>query len=543
MTRSSNWRLAMPSMRQAFWLIAWFLTVVGALFAGIYVHKYRATIRSLVQSVQPSEVIQTNLYILRMQKVAVPTEGRDGGIAALGDGLLLVNRNGKSWFVDHAKKLRSLNLGVPVNVSEFESDPYNVNTVSRDRFGVKDILVQSGPNGVRVLVSHTHWFPETDCYALRVSSIETSYDQIVSGASGSENDWRSVFETAPCRTLNQLKGGKRAVTLGAGGRLAALSENEILLSVGGFGAESEGVEKESAAAASKDDSYGKIVLFDLVTGQSRIYTRGNRNPQGLAVGSDSRVWATEHGPKGADELNRVLDGRDYGWPHVTYGTEYEMMTWPGNPHQGRHDGYEKPMFAWIPSIGVSQLIVVEQNAFPFWKGDLIVSSLKSTSLFRVRIEDDRTIFAEPISIGHRIRDIAETRDGSIVLKTDDDFLAYLEPSSTDTAKGSDASSMRGQLLATQCQGCHTFVEGGSAGIGPNLWGIVGRRVASVDEFNYSEALEAARLKMTKGRWTTEALNDFLSYPESFAPGNTMQMTTSYNESQVSDLIEYLETLE
>jgi glucose/arabinose dehydrogenase len=103
------------------------------------------------------------------------------------------------------------------------------------------------------------------------------------------------------------------------------------------------------------------------------------------------------------------------------------MTWPANPQLGRHEGYAKPTYAWVPSIGVSQLIVIGPSAFPFWKGDLMVSSLLAQTLYRVRIEDGRAIYAEPIPIGHRIRDIAETVDGSIVLKSDDNFLIYLKP--------------------------------------------------------------------------------------------------------------------
>ena len=533
--------MTMPTFRKTLWMLAWLVSVAGALLAGAYAYKYRAKIRSLVQSVQPSEIIQTNLYIFRMHKVAVPAEGRDGGIAALDDGVLLASRSGKFWFVDHQKVLRSLELQVPINTSEFEADPYNANTVSRERFGVKDILVQKLPSAVRILASHSHWYPEKDCYSLRVSSIETSLDRLISGATDGENAWRTVFETSPCRTLNLLKGGKRAVTLGAGGRLVALTDSEILLSVGGFGAESEAIE-DTSDIEDADDSYGKTVLFDLASGNSRIFTRGHRNPQGLAAGSDSRVWLTEHGPKGGDELNLVLDGKDYGWPKVTYGTEYEMMTWPGNPHQGRHEGYEKPTFAWVPSIGISQLAVIEQSALPYWKGDLIVTSLKEMSLFRVRIEDNRTVFAEPIPIGHRIRDIAETADGSIVLKTDDNFLVYLEPAGVESGDRSGVSVARGEILATQCHGCHSTETDGEDGIGPRLWGVVGRRVASVEGFKYSDGLKAVRQKTPRGRWTSEALRAFLADPEGYAPGNNMQMATTYSEDQLADLIAYLETL-
>ena len=184
------------------------------------------------------------------------------------------------------------------------------------------------------------------------------------------------------------------------------------------------------------------------------------------------------------------------------------------------------------------MIVIEQDAFPYWKGDLVVSSLSARSLYRVRIEDGRVMFVEPIAIGHRIRDIVEALDGSIVLKTDDNFLIYLQPIDVNSSDVTDLSPvLRGQLLAGQCRGCHTFESGGAGGIGPNLWGVVGRPVASLGDFQYSEGLRAVG-----GRWTRTALRSFLRNPGSFAAGNAMEMTTTYDDEQLSDLIAYLQTL-
>ena len=404
-------------------LAAWLLWLAGALGVGAYVHQRRTSTHPLVRSVQPSKSIETNLYNLRVQLVAVPAEGRDGGIAPLGNGLLFANRKGRLWYVDPAKSLRALNLRIPINIPEFEADPYNASTIRQDRFAVKDILVQTLPNGVRILVSHNHWYSEKDCYTLRVSSIETSFDGLLDGTLPST--WKTVFESHPCSLLIQ-SGKDRSPSHEVGERLLAMSDSEILITVGLFRGDVETTEGLVEAQAG-NNSYGKTILFNLATGASRIFTRGHRNPQGLAATADRQIWLTEHAARGGDELNRLVQGKDYGYPHVTYGTKYKSMIWPGNPQQGRHEGYEKPTYAWVPSIGISQLIVIERSAFPFWKGDLMVSSLIGQTLYRVRIEDGRATYAEPIPIGHRIRDIAETADGSIVLKTDDNFLVYLSP--------------------------------------------------------------------------------------------------------------------
>lgn len=409
-------------------LAAWLVSLAGAFSVGAYVYQHPTTTPSVARSVQPSQDIETNLYNLRVQLFTVPAEGRDGGIAPLGTGLLFANRKGRLWYVDSAKSLRALNLRIPINIPEFDADPYNANTERRDRFAVKDILVQTLPSGVRILASHSHWNSEKDCYTLRVSSIETSFDGLMAGTVPAT--WKTVFESQPCNTLMK-EGNHRIPTHEAGGRLLAVSEREILVTVGVFQSDVETTEG-FVEGPDVNSSYGKTILFNLATGASRVFTRGHRNAQGLAATADKQIWLTEHGSRGGDELNRLVEGKDYGFPHVTYGTKYNSMVWPENPQLGRHEGYQKPTFVWVPSIGISELIVIEGSAFPAWKGDLMVSSLLAETLYRVRIEDGRAIYAEPIPIGHRIRDIAEIADGSIVLKTDDNFLVYIQPAPADT---------------------------------------------------------------------------------------------------------------
>jgi hypothetical protein len=404
-------------------LAAWLFSLAGAFGVGAYVNQRPTRTPPVVRSVQLSQHIETNLYNLGVQLIAVPAEGRDGGIAPLGNGLLFANRKGRLWYVDSAKSLRALNLRIPINIPEFEADPYNASTERRDRFAVKDILVQTIPSGVRILASYNHWYSEKDCYTLRVSSIETSFDGLMAGTVPAT--WKTVFESHPCHPL--IQEGKHWIpTHEAGGRLLAVSKREILITVGVFQSDVETTEG-FIEGPDVNSSYGKTILFNLATGASRVFTRGHRNPQGLAATADGKIWLTEHASRGGDELNRLVQRKDYGFPHVSYGTKYNSMTWPGNPQLGRHEGYEKPTYAWVPSIGISELIVIEGSAFPFWKGDLMVSSLLAETLYRLRIEDGRAIYAEPIPIGHRIRDIAETADGSIVLKTDDNFLVFLEP--------------------------------------------------------------------------------------------------------------------
>jgi glucose/arabinose dehydrogenase len=171
-------------------------------------------------------------------------------------------------------------------------------------------------------------------------------------------------------------------------------------------------------------SYGKTIAIDVADGGSSFFTIGHRNAQGLYIDHSGHIWSTEHGPQGGDELNRLIRGGNYGWPYATYGTEYGALSWPLNKPESewKEQRYQHPVFAWVPSIGVSNLVVVEQGLFSRWYGDLLISSLRQETIFRTRLRDGQVAYLEPIVIGSRIRDILEGHDGSIVLWTDDDTL-------------------------------------------------------------------------------------------------------------------------
>lgn len=519
-------------------LLLWMASLVGAALAGAYAYRGRSQIRAMLRSVQGGAIIQTNLYNIEVRKLSIPAEGRDGGIAVLGEGILFANRFGRTWYVDPSLTLRELTLRIPINVEEFEADPYNDVTNSRELFAVKDLFVQPRRDGVRVLASYNHWYADDNCYVLRVSALETTEDALLEG--GAPDGWTTVYETAPCRPLTENANGiNRNPTLGAGGRVAALSDHEILVTVGGFGPETVSPDTPSGARIQDvDNPYGKTILLDLDSGAHRIYSVGHRNPQGLAISSGGEIWETEHAARGGDELNRILDGRNYGYPVVSYGTEYESMVWSTNPRQGHHDGFEKPMYAWVPSVGTSQVTVIEGPLFRHWQGDVVVSSLNQRTLFRVRVEDGRAVFVEPIFVEHRVRDVVEAVDGSLVLKTDDDFLVFLRPIDAESI---DLSSLdaptRGSLLASTCSGCHTFTADGPDGVGPSLWGVVGRNVAEREGYAYSEALRSLG-----GEWTEDRIESFLTAPNAVASGTTMAMTRTYSDSEISDLIAYLATL-
>jgi glucose/arabinose dehydrogenase len=151
-----------------------------------------------------------------------------------------------------------------------------------------------------------------------------------------------------------------------------------------------------------------------------IYTYGHRSPQGLEFDPLSgELWGTEHGPRGGDEVNRLLPGRNYGWPLYSLGIKYD-----GTPvDYGRDLGIafelsdiEQPIVDLTPSPAVSSFIISNSAQFPKWRGDFLVGSLKARTLFRFDIENNKLVKRETLVEGlGRIRDIEMGVDGNIYL--------------------------------------------------------------------------------------------------------------------------------
>jgi glucose/arabinose dehydrogenase len=150
-----------------------------------------------------------------------------------------------------------------------------------------------------------------------------------------------------------------------------------------------------------------------------IWSYGHRNIQALAIHPDTGdVWITEHGPQGGDELNRVQPGRNYGWPVIGYGVNYQtgLAIHPGT----MREGMEHPTHIWVPSIGVSGLMVYTGDRFPQWKGNLFAGSMVGQQLARLTLDGQKVVNEETLvpQMG-RIRDVRQGPDGFIYLVTED----------------------------------------------------------------------------------------------------------------------------
>ena len=147
-----------------------------------------------------------------------------------------------------------------------------------------------------------------------------------------------------------------------------------------------------------------------------IWSYGHRNPQGIALrpaalagGGGPQLWATEHGPRGGDELNLVLPGKNYGWPLVTFGMNYN-----GTPvsAETKREGLEAPALHWTPSIAVCGMTFYAGEKYPQWKGNLFVSSLAQEEVRRLVLKGDEVVSQEVLFRGiGRVRTVAEGPDG------------------------------------------------------------------------------------------------------------------------------------
>jgi glucose/arabinose dehydrogenase len=130
---------------------------------------------------------------------------------------------------------------------------------------------------------------------------------------------------------------------------------------------------------------------------------------------DGRLWETEMGPRGGDELNLIVKGRNYGWPAVSNGENYNGVPIPDHQTNPR---FEAPKVFWVPSVSPGGLLIYSGDKFPQWKGDALIPALSGEALIRVDIEGDKAATADEWPMGARLRGIAQGPDGAVYLLQD-----------------------------------------------------------------------------------------------------------------------------
>lgn len=155
-----------------------------------------------------------------------------------------------------------------------------------------------------------------------------------------------------------------------------------------------------------------------------IWSYGHRNLLGLSFAPDGRLWESEMGPMGGDEVNLIVRGKNYGWPRASNGSNYDGSDIPDH-RPG--DGFEPPKLWWNPSISPGGLMIYTGDLFPQWKGDALIGALSGKALIRVDIDGGTARKADQWPMGARIRAVDQGPRGEVYLLEDGGRLLRLEP--------------------------------------------------------------------------------------------------------------------
>ena len=234
---------------------------------------------------------------------------------------------------------------------------------------------------------------------------------------------KTLFQASPSKN-----GGQHF-----GSRIAWLPDGILLMSIGDGGNPPQRVGNMLARdqAQNLGSHNGSILRLTLdgkaapgnpLAGKSgalpEIWSYGHRNIQGLTVDPEGRVWASEHGPRGGDEINRIEGGKNYGWPLQSFGLDYSSRQ-----PIGKHSvpGMVDPAVAWSPSPAPSGLAWYTGSAFPQWRGSLFSGSLAAEDVRRIAFDKDgKAVRQEKLDIGARVRDVRQGPDGQLYVLTDED---------------------------------------------------------------------------------------------------------------------------
>lgn len=497
----------------------------------------------------------TAFYEVAVERVALPrVQSRRGALAKVGDLLLYSAQKGQLYLIAGlGASVREVDLAIPLQHTHPALARFRPAFVS-----IYDIAAEPSPSGqVGLFDLYASYLGIDD----RERCLHLALSRSVVAVAGDELSvvagWEEVFRSEPCLPLDSME----AINNETGGRIAFDAEGIVLT----IGTANTG----SVFARAEEGDYGKVIRLDRTTFEPHTISIGHRNPQGLFIDDDGTIFETEHGPEGGDEINIVEDGRDYGWPVVTYGTNYGSQTYcrprpcDADSSQGRHLGFEQPIYAFVPSIGISQIIrVTSDEQFPVWQGDFLVASLAAEALYRVHVDEGQVVrVVEPIELQMGgLRDMIEMDDGRVAILTnerellivsnaDRGTMATLPTPDPDPTSGiaeallaelvvearTRGDQRRGEVVfEDSCAGCHSELSEG-IDIGPPLGCVFGRAIAARADFSYSASLR----RFSSRIWSQRSLNDLLEDPAGWTAGTSMDNTSVESPADRSDLIAYL----
>lgn len=237
---------------------------------------------------------------------------------------------------------------------------------------------------------------------------------------------------------------KEASTKHFGSRLVFDKDNRLYITLG-----ERSDEQFRGQAQDLSSHLGKIVrinddgsvpkdnpFVDKPDALPEIWSYGHRNIQGATINPDTgALWEVEHGPRGGDEINIPQAGKNYGWPVISHGVNYDGS--PVGTGKSAQEGMEQPIYTWTPVIAPGNMTFYTDDMFPEWAGDLLVAGLKARSLVRLDVDGNEITHEERLltDFGQRIRDVVQGPDGAIFVLTDESNGAIWKISRIGQAAG------------------------------------------------------------------------------------------------------------
>ena len=335
--------------------------------------------------------IDVDIQTMNISKTVTRADNGQRGpaLAVLKNGNLLLGGgpNGGTVFLGDGKKRAVITMGdvIPMNKRLKDS-----------RFAITDIAVLSETStSAKLLVSYPRLGTNNKCVEVVVDQVDAN---LKTNKISKKKTW---FVSKPCVPISAVQH--------AAGRMEKIDENSVYLSIGDLG-------YKEINNKSKRGDLGSV--FRLSEKETKKVSFGHRNVQGIVL-LDSKVLLTsEHGPRGGDEINIIKENTDYGWPFVTFGKAYTSTDYVKPTKAGTHDGFEKPVKYWVPSIAPTELVQLPSNWGKYSK-QLVMGTLKEESLVFMTITPAGVVTGEKrIKVGERIRDLDIDENKNIVATTD-----------------------------------------------------------------------------------------------------------------------------
>lgn len=507
--------------------------------AGALSYRYFRSDPLQVSDTSSSFTVESIFYPLNIRNVAISSANarvsshRTGGVASHGNTVIGVRSQGELFSFSANNLTVHGTLPFETGFDELtnvikEREPQTEALIGRI-INLRDIDLYEANDYLQIYVSYTYWDKEKHCRSLKVATTRLKKPFKPEDMT-TRSRWSDLFSLPDCFPFSKSRISPFK-SPNVGGVLKATSHG-VLLGIGDF--HLDGVNNSIETSLDKSNFIGSIISIELESGDVNFVSNGHRDPRGLSLDLAGLLHEVEHGPKGGDELNLIVEGSHYGWPFETYGTQYDDYTWPVTKLSKPDANFAKPVFAWQPSINPSNLVFISKE-FKHWLGDALIATLTG-KLIRVRSKNSGAQFAEEINIGRAVRKILQMPDGRLVAWDGINHLTFinvLEPqnngsNSTLTANIPDAL----QATLKECAVCHSLDSTISGDAAPTLRGIYGRRIGGSDFSYYSTAL-----KGKAGYWDRNKLRHFLKEPQDFASGTVMPKQQLTND-QIEQLIDF-----